>query len=168
MRNGRCRLHGGSNVETQDHLATVIVQHGAYARYFDADDLAVLNDSKVGTLEAEIGVLRAQLARYLKLQQGLVAGTIKVGDTFVAEEHTIETSDASDSYDDSDVDRPPKVVTKSSTRRVITQIKRVPDFDVMIERYAARIASLEKTRAELLGTLETPDQTIIIKGGLPD
>lgn len=65
MKNGRCRNHGGATPETNQNAR----KHGIYSKVLLPEEQALFDEAPLGSLDAEIRLLRVQINRALKAQR---------------------------------------------------------------------------------------------------
>lgn len=130
--------------------------YGIYGSTFSDEDKAFLDNSKLGEIEGEIRLMRVRLFRLAKLAEEVESGKMSIDKAPVVE--SIEENSSGTGGGEN-----PGTWDKTS----IKSARRLPDYYTLIDRYAARVALLEKTRAELLGTIPGEKDIIEVEGGLP-
>jgi len=130
----RCRRHGGENPGAPARNKRAW-KHGIYSRMIHDDERELFAELKgaVGTLDNEIAVLRLQLYRTLAAQNCAIEDaadtTSRTGGLELQKYHEREASEFT-----------------AGDEHVFERV----DYNARIDRLTARIASLEKTRAELI------------------
>lgn len=159
MANGRCRVHGGKAPGPKDHHdvsgpKNPAYAYGIYTKFYREDEKVLLDEGaiRLGQVDDELRVMRIRLKRTLEAKEAWEAERATdaaKGVEAKPDEHsafvTVEVSDDQGITKDGDV---------LDTRKVV---KRIPDFDKIIDVTLARIESLEKTRKELLKDGDDPD-----------
>ncbi|MGJ7529842.1 HGGxSTG domain-containing protein [Variovorax sp. GB1P17] len=143
MPNGRCRMHGGATPETNQNART----HGIYAKHLTPEERADLDSLKRGTVDDELDLMRIRLAR------ALAAEAHADGEPEIDEVTENEGGGVAVTV--------PKTVRRSKVR----------DYSKVIDTIAARIESLEKTRASLIEAAGEPPEGMEADGltrGAPD
>ena len=120
----RCKLHGGATPKGGMGQP----KHGLYTKTLSEEERALWNDIQVGNVEQEIRMAKIMLNRCIELN-----ARINEAPNDVKNMAGFELSE----------------ISKSASSGTSATSKR-PDTLAMIDRYMGRIASLEKTRAELL------------------
>jgi hypothetical protein len=132
-------MHGGTSSggpEGNRHTLT----HGIYGAALDDDEKEMYADmfGQVGHIEEEITLARIQLFRAKRAKQRYESGELQLPVTEELKETEEVTSDAG-----------------NRQRKHVKQIRRHPDYDVVIDRCLGRIGNLERIRFDLLnGQLE--------------
>jgi hypothetical protein len=150
MANGRCRLHGGlSTGPKHPHSQKT---HGIYDHTYTEEELAILDVTPLGHVDYEIRVLRIQLRRALELQQLMLEDPTHeklLKCTELKTEHVAVLDEKGLPVKDNEGNQ----VYETKTNRVFT----IPDLDLKIYRWSTRIESLERTRKELGGDGDKPE-----------
>jgi hypothetical protein len=132
----RCAMHGGKTPKgTKGNR-----KHGLYSAALSPDEQEAWDEIQVGNVDREIRMAKIMLNRCLELN-----ARINQDPNTMKNMAGLELSEV-----------------KSSEEGVSTTSKR-PDTLMLIDRYMGRIASLEKTRAELLAVERGGDDSIMDK-----
>lgn len=123
----RCRLHGGKSLETNKNA----VKHGIYRKTLSEEEQAMWLDIQVGSVDDEIRMMRIMMNRAIETNAAIRAAPNDVKNMA--------------GFELSEINR----TTKGGKQDTSLTSKR-PDTVAIIDRFAGRIAMLEKTRAELL------------------
>lgn len=150
MANGRCKRHGGKSTGAKvphraEAEANPAYTHGIYSKFFKDDEKAIIDAGliRLGEVDAELTVMRIRLKRALEARErweAEVRGEVDGADAKTSMA-TVEFVEDQSQYEGAPVD-------------LEKTVKRLPDFDKIIDTCVARIESLEKTRKELLKTGE--------------
>lgn len=147
MPNGRCRMHGGKDSGAPKQNTNAAKPGSLYSRYLTQEETAIAAAMTLGSVDEELRLTRIRLMRALALEA--------------------ERADTAEL--DSEVERAgAENVTAHHERHL-----KVRDYAGLIDRLTARIAMLEKTRAELMKDDEpddddmTRDDTVILKPDEP-
>jgi len=125
----RCRLHGGKTPETNKNA----VSHGIYSSTLSQDELKQWDGLQLGSVDDELKLCRFRLVRALRSEN-------EQGAKLELNEAIIKNADVDQNND------LPKPDTYNEKR-----YKKI-DHRGIIDRLMGRIESLEKTRAQLLGS----------------
>lgn len=126
----RCRLHGGKSPETNKNA----LKHGLYTKTLSPEEQALWSEIEVGNIENEIRMMKIMLNRAIELNAAIREAPNDAKNLAGFELTEITRSSKGGKGDG-------KPDTSFTSKR--------PDTVAMIDRFAGRIASLEKTRAEL-------------------
>ena len=150
--NGRCRWHGGRTTGPKVHKQAAMT-YGIYGSTFTTEDKAFLDQVQLGKVDDEINLLRLRLFRLSKVMAAVEAG-----------KHTIENQPVIEATNEDFANG------GEGSRSGFKTLRRLPDFDHLIDRFTGRIAALERVRAELLGTLTDPAKKLVVEvvGGFTD
>lgn len=130
----RCKLHGGASTGPRKGSRNAAKPGSLYSAYLTAEERKVANSLTLGSVDEEIRLTRIRLMRALRL-----------------EEERADTAEL-----DSEVERDgAENVTAHHERHL-----KVRDYAGLIDRLTARIAMLEKTRAELNKDVAPPDTPV--------
>ncbi len=127
MKNGRCRLHGGTNTGPPAGNRNAVT-HGIYGVGLSMEEKGLWRDIRVGELDDELRLARLQLRRALVARK---KGGLRISET--------------------------RAATDALGRELAETIKKRPDFDQMIDRLLGRIGNLERQRAEIMRGLGVMD-----------
>lgn len=167
MDNGRCRMHGGPTPKGQINA----LKHGIYAKSLRSEELELWHQIELGSVDDELRLLRIQLYRATIAQRELEDADRRQA---AAAKAFLDTSsgmvDRPAPAEDEDGDEEAELAAAFGTMlhprgtapegfeltelkddpdgRSITHSR--PDFRVVIDRLAGRIAQLEKVRLELI------------------
>lgn len=146
MANGRCKRHGGKSTGAKtphktEGAANPLYSHGIYTKFYRDDEKALLDEGavKLGQVDDELKLMRIRLKRALEARdrwEREAAGEVDGADAETSMT-LVEVSDDQSQYEGAPVD-------------LQKRLKRLPDYDKIIDTTIARIESLEKTRKELL------------------
>lgn len=144
----RCKLHGGASTGPKKGSKNAAKPGGLYSKYLTPEETKIAAALTLGSVDEEIRLTRIRLMRALKL-----------------EDERADTAEL-----DSEVERDgAENVTAHHERHL-----KVRDYAGLIDRLTARIAMLEKTRAELNKDAPaggdddlTRDDTVILKPDEP-
>jgi hypothetical protein len=136
----RCRLHGGKSLETNKNA----VKHGIYRKTLSDEEQALWAEIQIGSVDDEIRMMKVMLNRAIELNAEIRAAPNDVKNMA--------------GFELSEINR----TTKGGKQDTSLTSKR-PDTVAMIDRFAGRIASLEKTRAELLAAAAGQQTDVNIK-----
>lgn len=146
MANGRCAIHGGKSTGARSPkinlgAANGAYSHGIYTKFFRDDEKALLDANliKLGQVDDELKVMRIRLKRALEARERWEAE--RAGSIAGADETTSMT--LTEVHDD-------QAPFDGGTVDLEKRVRKLPDFDRIIDSTIARIESLEKTRKELL------------------
>lgn len=166
MANGRCKRHGGKATGAiEPHKAVGSTNgnnnSGIYSRYLAAEDQALYAEVALGSVDAELRLMRVRLARTVKARREW-EDSLKADSEDESHQVLVEVIDG---------DAPGK---EGGTIEITRKTKRLPDFDKIEQACLARIESLEKTRKELAKAPEDDDDSsdgtskdrIVFSGGL--
>lgn len=144
----RCRLHGGA---TPRGAATTVAKPGAglYTKFYTAAELAEHNVMELGTVDAEIKLVRIRLARALHLEELDAAGQLEA--TIESDNGRPRKGEELEARIERDGGGPMTVSEERHYRKV--------DYRAAIAVCLSRIESLEKTRAELAKLAKGDDAT---------
>ena len=120
MKNGRCRVHGGSSTGPKTPTTT---PGSIYSKYLTPDERAAWDALELGRVENELKLMRIRLARAL------------------AAEHSADGKPELDEVTENDGGGAP---VPRETRK-----SKVRDYPALIDKITARIESLERTRKQL-------------------
>lgn len=123
----RCKLHGGATPKGLKNA----VKHGIYRKTLSDEEQAMWLDIQVGSVDDEIRMMKIMMNRAIETNAAIRAAPNDVKNMA--------------GFELSEINR----TTKGGKQDTSLTSKR-PDTVAMIDRFAGRIASLEKTRAELL------------------
>ena len=123
----RCRLHGGKSLETNKNAVT----HGVYRKTLSEEEQVLWTQLQVGNIDNEILFMKIMFNRAIELNAEIRASPNDVKNLA--------------GFELTEINR----ISKGGKQDTNLTSKR-PDTVAMIDRFAGRIASLEKTRAELL------------------
>lgn len=130
IKNGRCRLHGGTNNGPPKGNRNS-VKHGIYSQFFSGDEKTLLDRSKLDDLNDEIGLVRVMIQRTLKAQ----------AESNNKPELVELTVDGIPNPDDPDAQ---KKALASAERKY-----KAIDYDQKLDRLTGRLTNLLQTRANL-------------------
>lgn len=123
----RCKLHGGATPKGLKNA----VKHGLYTKTLSPEEQALWSEIEVGNIENEIRMMKIMLNRAIELN-----AAIRQAPNDAKNLAGFELSEISKSSKGGKTD------TSFTSKR--------PDTTAQIDRFAGRIAMLEKTRAELI------------------
>lgn len=126
MAKGRCRMHGGKSTGAPKGNKYTVKAGNIYSKYLDDEDKAFIESVEIGKVDQELAIARLQLSRAMRER-----ATANAKPELESASQT-ETSGGNS---------PPAAST--------TKVMRRKDYDGIIDRCLARIASLELTRATL-------------------
>lgn len=129
MENGRCRIHGGKSPGAPPRENHGKSTFNIYSKYYTDDDIAIAANSPIGSIDHEITLVRIRIARTLKAEQAAKMLLVE------------ETSEYS---------------SEGENALKVRQIKRLPDFESILDRWVGRLGSLERVRKEIGGDGSTP------------
>lgn len=172
----RCRMHGASAGPPKGNQNASKL--GIYAAVLSDEDRAVGEASQVGSVEAEIAIIRIQLHRCIRTQKAYdaVVAEGEVPTKFMVmtrlARSSVEVTDEKESGGGQSATNESKSSSRTSEDKVLER----PDFEGLIDRWTSRLEKLERLQAELTGGLMPPGDgegngaTINVKvtGGLPD
>lgn len=151
MANGRCRLHGGLSTGAKNPHSQR--RHGIYDDVLSEEDKAFLESVKCGQVDDELDVMRVQLRRALKLK-----GQFEKNPCDPALAHLVKVNR----------ERRPVMINGVQARDdtgafvfEMVEVSRelaIPNLEDRIYRWSTRIESLERTRKELGGGGDKPDE----------
>lgn len=124
----RCKLHGGKSPATNKNA----LKHGLYTKTLSPEEQALWSEIEVGNIENEIRMMKIMLNRAIELN-----AAIREAPNDAKNLAGFELSEISKS-------------SKGGGKADTSFTSKRPDTVAMIDRFAGRIASLEKTRAELM------------------
>ena len=131
----RCKWHGGKSLR----------KHGIYAAVLTAEEQAAYDQIPIGRLDDELKIARIRLMRALAARK-----LVDDGPDDLENRAGMEIAEVKQ-----------KTSQAGAQTRTETEVsRRRTDYEAIIDRYLGRIGSLERTRAELLTTMEldNPDE----------
>jgi len=146
MENGRCRMHGGTNpgaspeAMAQNKNAN---KFGIYSQFMTDEELDM--DIQIGSLEAEIKLVKAQIRRNLK------AWTAWDEAHATGDDEEVEALLLLTEVEKQDGERPFGKDADTLPYNGIKKVRKRPDFEGAHARFLARVESLERTHRELGG-----------------
>lgn len=136
----RCRLHGGATKTSRGSTAPQAKPGtGLYTKFYTAAELAAHEAMELGTVDAEIKLVRIRLARALKMEELDAAGEL---------EATIEADNGRPRKSEELESRIMRDGGGENTVREERHYRKI-DYRAAIAVCLTRIESLERTRAEL-------------------
>jgi hypothetical protein len=144
----RCKLHGGASTGPRKGSRNAAKPGSLYSAYLTAEEKKIATALTLGSVDEEIRLTRIRLMRALRLEE--------------------ERADTAELESEVEREGAEKVTAKSEKHY------KVRDYAGLIDRLTARIAMLEKTRAELNKDKPpgddddlTRDDTVILKPDEP-
>lgn len=140
MPNGRCRLHGGKNTGAPKDNKNSL-KHGIYAKAMTEEELSIVDEMTLGSVDNELKVCRIRLRRALLAE---------------VENQEMEVVER--------LERPAILGGVPDYEEMIKELKFIKrDYSPIIDRLVARIESLERTRRELLSDADDTSEVSPVK-----
>jgi len=124
----RCKLHGGKSTGAPKGSKNAARPGSIYSKFLTDEENDALAGIELGRVDDELRLMRVRLMR-------LLAKENEYGDTLELDSEKVE---------------PEEIDGAATGNSRITRTSKVRDYNGAIDKAAARIESLERTRAELL------------------
>ena len=143
----RCRIHGGKSTGPPKNNNNAL-KHGIYSKAIADNDIETYEQIEVGTLDAEIKIIKLQLTRALEAQRKFEEA-VQSGEAekITYEPHEIRAKSLTKTIQNQVGDQ--AAVTRTEITTDKEAIKKHPDYRKIIFQLSGRIAKLELTRVAI-------------------